>query len=109
LFGGAFRDNAGDNWMLFFWFNLSLQVEVFFEANLLHMASLMTPEQLGLPGQRYNDMILSRRGSVLRKLHSRIQRPALRASDATILAVTCLMMADVSLPEIRYSDLLTIF
>jgi hypothetical protein len=101
LFGGAFHDRAGNNWMLFFWFNLSLQVEVFFEANLLHMASLMAPSQVGLSEDKYKEMLLSRRGAVLQKLYARIQRPALRTSDATILAVTCLIMADVRIHKVK--------
>jgi hypothetical protein len=94
--GHTFKTSQGENWLLLYYFNLALQNDVLFEANVLHMASLIPADWLGLSREKYEESMLLQRGSVMRKLQERLAISDTRTTDATILAVTTLMVTDVS-------------
>jgi hypothetical protein len=107
LAGDTFRDEAGRNWMLSSYFKLALETRVLFEALMLHMACLISPAEMRLKPEHTDTLLLCRRGLVVRGLRSRLLASHSRVDDTTILAVTCLMVADVRGNQYGYLRRLT--
>jgi hypothetical protein len=91
-----YRDSQGNNWLLSYYFRLSLQADLLFEANVLFIWAQLPPDRFSSSAEEHERALISLRGNVIRKLHHRLSIPELSTDDTTIHTVLSLMAGDVS-------------
>jgi hypothetical protein len=91
-----YRDSSGGNWLLSYLFRVALQADLLFESTVHFLWCQLPPGQLDSSQEEHDNVLISIRGSVMRKLHHRLTVPKLCSDDVTIHTVLSLMAADVS-------------
>ncbi|KIX94697.1 uncharacterized protein Z520_09743 [Fonsecaea multimorphosa CBS 102226] len=94
LNAGNYRDDQGGNWLLSYLFRVALQADLLFEATILFIWSQLPASQLTSSPEELERILISLRGSVMRKLHHRLTVPQLCCDDVTIHTILALMAGD---------------
>ncbi|KAJ9609407.1 hypothetical protein H2200_005734 [Cladophialophora chaetospira] len=89
-----YRDSEGGNWLLSHLFKVALQADLLFESTVLFVWCQLPASRLGSSQEEHERMLMSVRGSVMKKLHHRLTVPKLSSDDVTIHTVLSLMAAD---------------
>ncbi len=94
-----YQDSEGGNWLLSHLFRIALQADLLFEATVLFVWCQLPASRFGSSQEEHEKVLMSVRGSVMKKLHHRLTVPNLCSDDVTIHTVLALMAGDVSKPH----------